>query len=186
VARPQRLGAGGLALAREGVGELDQVSRGPLTSYFLSKNCYGFALGLLTHSTPESPASGRVRAPTGTRIPGGIVPPHPQALTVDDMVLLRGDLKAIQQGQELVDTLFPIRIPEKPKDEETGEGAGEELGAGATAEAKAQLRQRARARQQAAPEGAAPGPADGDSRREPSAAAEDAPAQRAQGPGEEG
>jgi hypothetical protein len=73
--------------------------------------------------------------------------PTPAALTVDDMVLLRGDLKMLQQGQEELDALFPLRPVDKPADDPAG--AGEPSAQEAATEVKAALRQRAKARQAA-------------------------------------
>jgi hypothetical protein len=86
--------------------------------------------------------------------------PTPAALTVDDMVLLRGDLKALQQGQEELDALFPVRLLEKPK-EAAPEGEAPSAGPPEpSTDVKAALRQRARSRQAQAPEPPAETPAE--------------------------
>lgn len=71
--------------------------------------------------------------------------PTSAAVTVEDMVLLRGDHKAIQLGTELADTLFPpVAAPAEEGHNGRATGAG--------AQAKQQLRRRAQARQAATPQ----------------------------------
>jgi hypothetical protein len=137
-------------LINKGMERAKQGERARIESY-IKRNGLDKAQAAIVESLEEAGVpQGRVLARLGRATPA--------ALTVEDLVSLRGDLKALQLGQELADTLFPLAAVPKEEDEDAADTPGD-APAGPTAQAKRELRRRAAATPPETGRAAEPAPA---------------------------